>query len=101
MLVPNQLNNRQLDILMAGWITWHTSDTKKVRPFKADTTGVLTTLPNGEAIYPTDDDFKALVTGGYVEPIDDQLYVLTNDANASFVELTTLYLNRSVGADVG
>lgn len=101
MLTPNQLSNRQLGILMAGWITWHTPDTKSVRPFKADATGVLTTLADGHPIYPTDKDFQVLVTGGYIEPIDNQYYVLTDEANSAFTELTTLYLNRSAGADVG
>ena len=100
MLPPKQLSKRQLGILMAGWITWHTPDTKSVRPFTVDNSGVLTTLSNGERVYPTDDDFQVLVAGGYVEPIDNQSYVLTDDADASFVELTTLYQSRSAGADV-
>ena len=96
MIPPKQLSKRQLGILMAGWVAWHTPDTKSVRPFKANGTGVLTTLSNGEAIYPTDDDFQVLVTGGYIDPAGNQWYVLTDEANTSFEELTTLYLNRSV-----
>ena len=94
MIPPKRLSKRQLGILMAGWVAWHTPDTKSVRPFKADGTGVLTTLLNGEPIYPADDDFQVLLTGGYVDPIGEQLYVLTEDANSSFADLATLYQSR-------
>ena len=67
MIPPKQLNERQLGVLMAGWITWHTPDTKRVRSFKADATGVLTTLANGDPICPSDNDFQALITYGYIE----------------------------------
>lgn len=101
MLAPNQLNNRQLGILMAGWITWHTSDTKRIRPFTVNDTKVVTTLTNGDKVYPRDGDFKSLITAVYIEQIDETTYMLTNDANDLFAELTTLYLNCSAGADVG
>ena len=101
MLPPKQLSNRQLDILMAGWITWHTPDTKRVRPFKADATGVLTTLTNGDQLYPSDSDFQELITNGYIEPIDEKTWILTNEANDAFNELTILYIDRSAGADAG
>ena len=101
MLPPKQLSNRQLGILMAGWITWHTPDTKSVRPFTVDASGVLTTLANGDLIHPSDNDFQALITYGYIEPLDTKSYILTNEANDAFKELTTLYFNRSAGVDVG
>ena len=101
MLPPKQLSKRQLGILMAGWITWHTPDTKSVRPFTVDNSGALTTLSNGERVYPTDDDFQALITCGYIEPIDGSTYMLTKEANDAFKELSTFYFNRSAGADIG
>ena len=101
MLTPNQLSNRQLAILMAGWITWHTSDTKRVRPFTVGDTEVVTELANGDKVYPRDGDFKALIAAGYIEQIDETTYMLTNEANDLFAELTTLYRSRSAGADVG
>lgn len=101
MLVPNQLSNRQLGILMAGWITWHTSDGKRVRPFMANDTMAVAELSNGDRIYPNDIDFKTLIHVGYIEQIDETTYMLTNGANDLFVELTTLYRSRAAGVDVG
>ena len=101
MLAPKQLSNRQLSILMAGWITWHTPDTKRVRPFSAENTDEVAVLSEGDKIFPSDDDFKALIVAGYIKQIDETTYMLTNDANDLFPELTTLYRNRSAGVDVG
>ena len=101
MLTPMQLSNRQLCVLMAGWITWHTPDTKRVIPFSAKNTDEITVLSDGDKILPGDDDFKALIVAGYIEQIDEITYMLTNDADELFAELTTLYRNRSAGTDVG
>ena len=101
MQMPNQLSNRQLGIFMAGWITWHTSDTRRIRPFTVGDTEEVTELANGDKVYPRDSDFKSLIIAGYIEQIDETTYMLTNDANDLFVELTTLYRSRSAGADAG
>ena len=91
MVNPSQLSKRQLGIMLAVWNTGHEALSKKRQPFKADDVGVICELSNQDKITAGDEDFCQLIDEGYIEPISDATFIITEKADAYFDDIVNAF----------
>ena len=91
-----QLSKRELDIILALWITGHTASDHRRQPFFARN-GVLESV-DGKDLKTSDLDFLELIDAGYVEPIQNGVsYIFTADTDGLYDDITRAYLSALQG----